>query len=108
MNMLLINPDRSPITLPCTCLWARRLGQHVGREVDRDCPIHAAEAAQVEAESGCVLAKPTGEDHGPVGIAIVGGTLEERRATVARFFPGWTIDECGVWTKTEQSNGVQT
>lgn len=101
MNLLLlVHPDKSPIEPPCTCLPAIRMGLHIGREVDRECPVHASEAAGVEAECDCVLAKPTGEDRGPIGVAVAGGTLEERRAIVAQHFPGWTIDERGIWSKT--------
>ncbi len=100
MNLLLVNPDKAPIEPPCICLRATRMGLHIGREVDRDCPTHAAEAAEAEAESGCILAKPTGEDRGPIGVAVAGATPWERRAIVAQHFPGWTIDERGVWAKT--------
>lgn len=77
------------------------MGVHLGREVDRDCPVaaHAAEARAAEEEAGVECAKPTGLDFGPVGVAVAGATLEERRAILQKYFPGWTIDERGVWSR---------
>lgn len=77
------------------------MGAAIGREVDRDCPVpeHAAEARAAEEEAEAECAKPTGLDYGPLGVAIGAGSLEERRAVVRQHFPGWTVDERGVWSR---------
>ena len=96
--VLYVTPDRADIKLPCACLPARSLGMRIGREVDRDCPVHGAELRDHEAETGLSYGKPRGRDIGPFGV-VIAGSPEEVQAVIDQYWPGWMRDADGSWRR---------